>query len=68
MILLDEIRARMAEVFSLNSYKLDHVTHGAIASAVVYGTMLDATPEQIESAVGMIISHYIPWRSTRSGH
>ena len=45
MILLDEIRGRLAEVFSLKSYKIDHVVHGAIASAVVYGNMLGATSQ-----------------------
>jgi hypothetical protein len=30
MILLDEIRGRLAEVFSLKTYKIDHVVHGAI--------------------------------------
>jgi 2-methylcitrate dehydratase len=67
MILLDEIRGRLAEVFSLKTYKIDHVVHGAIASAVTYGAMLGATPDQIESALGMVISHYIPWRSIRAG-
>ncbi len=67
MILLDEIRGRLAEVFSLKSYKIDHVVHGAIASAVVYGTLLEATPLEIEHAVGMVVSHYIPWRAIRAG-
>jgi 2-methylcitrate dehydratase len=67
MILLDEIRGRLAEVFSLKTYKIDHVVHGAIASAAVYGAMMKATPEQIEHAIGMVVSHYIPWRSIRSG-
>ena len=35
MCLLDEIRGRLAEVFSLKSYYIDHVVHGAIASAAV---------------------------------
>ena len=67
MILLDEIRGRLAEVFSLKSYKIDHVVHGAIASAATYGAMLGATPEQIESAIGMVVAHYIPWRAIRAG-
>ena len=67
MILLDEIRGRLAEVFSLKSYKIDHVVHGAIASAAVYGAMLGATAEQIESAIGMSVAHYIPWRAIRAG-
>lgn len=67
MILLDEIRGRLAEVFSLKTYKIDHVVHGAIASAVTYGAMIGATTEQIESAVGMVVAHYIPWRAIRAG-
>jgi 2-methylcitrate dehydratase len=67
MILIDEIRGRLAEVFSLKSYKLDHVVHGAIASAAAYGAMMGATPEQIESAIGMTVAHYIPWRAIRAG-
>lgn len=67
MILLDEIRGRLAEVFSLKTYKIDHVVHGAIASAVVYGTLLEATPLEIEHAVGMVVAHYIPWRAIRAG-
>jgi 2-methylcitrate dehydratase len=43
MILLDEIRGRLAEVFSLKTYKIDHVVFGAIASAIVYGALLGAT-------------------------
>lgn len=67
MVLLDEIRGRLAEVFSLKSYKIDHVVHGAIASAAVYGALMGATPAQIESAIGMFVAHYIPWRAIRAG-
>ncbi|MCH8151145.1 MAG: MmgE/PrpD family protein [Planctomycetes bacterium] len=67
MVLLDEIRGRLAEAFSLKSYKIDHVVHGAIASAATYGAMLGAAPQQIESAIGMVVAHYIPWRAIRSG-
>lgn len=67
MILIDEIRGRLAEVFSLKSYKIDHVVHGAIASAATYGAMMGATAEQIEHAIGMTVAHYIPWRAIRAG-
>jgi 2-methylcitrate dehydratase len=67
MVCLDEIRGRLAEVFSLKTYKIDHVVHGAIASAAVYGAMRGATAEQIESAIGMFVAHYIPWRAIRAG-
>jgi 2-methylcitrate dehydratase len=67
MVLIDEIRGRLAEVFSLKSYKIDHVVHGAIASAAGFGAMLGATAEQIESAIGMVVAHYIPFRAIRAG-
>lgn len=67
MVLLDEIRGRLAEVFSLKTYKIDHVVHGAIASAATWGAMNGATPEQIESAIGMFVAHYVPWRAIRAG-
>lgn len=51
MILSDEIRGRLCEVFSLKTYKIgknwwyivDHVVHGAIASACTYGALMGAT-------------------------
>lgn len=67
MVLLDEIRGRLAEVFSLKSYKIDHVVHGAIGSAATYGALLGATAEEIESAIGMFVAHSIPWRAIRAG-
>jgi 2-methylcitrate dehydratase len=67
MVLLDEIRGRLAEVFSLKTYKLDHVVHGAIGSAATYGALMGANAEQIESAIGMFVAHYIPWRAIRAG-
>ncbi|HXT58024.1 MAG TPA: MmgE/PrpD family protein [Pirellulales bacterium] len=67
MLAIDEIRGRLAEVFSLKDHKIDHVVHGAIASAVVYGAMLGASVDQIESAVGQVVAHYIPFRAIRAG-
>ncbi|MBC8064268.1 MAG: MmgE/PrpD family protein, partial [Chlorobia bacterium] len=67
MVCLDEIRGRLAEVFSLKTYKIDHVVHGAIGSAATYGALMGATAEQIESAIGMFVAHYIPWRAIRAG-
>ncbi len=67
MVLLDEIRGRLAEVFSLKSYKIDHVLHGAIASAATFGAMVGATAEQIESAIGMVVAHHVPFRAIRAG-
>ena len=67
MVLVDEIRGRLAEVFSLKTYKIDHVVHGAIASAAVYVALHGGTPGQAESAIGMFVAHYIPWRAIRAG-
>jgi 2-methylcitrate dehydratase len=67
MILLDEIRGRLAEVYSLTNHKIDHVMHGSIASATVYGAMLGTSPDIIENAIGMLVSHYVPFRAIRSG-
>jgi 2-methylcitrate dehydratase len=67
MVLIDEIRGRLAEVFSLKSYRIDHVVHGAIASAAVYAALHGGSAEQIESAIGMFVAHYIPWRAIRAG-
>mgnify|MGYP002622579036 CR=1 FL=1 len=67
MILLDEIRGRLAEVFGLKDHKIDHVVHGGIASAATYGAIMGATPEQIESAIGILVAHYIPFRAIRAG-
>jgi 2-methylcitrate dehydratase len=68
MATLDEIRGRLAEVFALNRHKIDHVVHGAIASAAVYGAVLGATVDQIESAIGLVVAHYVPFRAIRAGH
>ena len=67
MILVDEIRGRLCESFSVKLYKIDHVALGAIASIATYGALLGATPEQIEQAIGIFCSQYIPFRAIRSG-
>ncbi|MCI0361406.1 MAG: MmgE/PrpD family protein [Planctomycetaceae bacterium] len=67
MLLVEEIRCRLGEVFALKDHKLDHVLHGAIASAAVYGAVLGATAEQIESAIGLTVAHYVPFRAIRHG-
>lgn len=68
MTVLDEIRGRLAEVFALKNHKIDHVLHGAIASAAVFGAVLGATVDQIESAIGLVVAHYVPFRAIRAGH
>ena len=68
MLLIDEIRGRLAEVFALRKYSIDHVHHGAVGSAIAYAAALGATEEEIESAIGMVVAHYVPFRAIRAGH
>ena len=67
MVLIDEIRGRLAEVFPLRKYGIDHVHHGAVACAAAFTTALGGCPLQIESAVGLVVAHYVPFRAIRAG-
>jgi len=68
MLLIDEIRGRLAEVFALRKYAIDHVHHGTVACAAAYTATLDGSEDQIESAIGMAVAHYVPFRAIRAGH
>ena len=68
MLLVDEIRGRLAEVFALRKYAIDHVHHGAVAAAATDAAALGGTAEQVESAIGMVVAHYGPYRAIRAGH
>jgi 2-methylcitrate dehydratase len=68
MLLIDEIRGRLAEVFALRRYAIDHVHHGTVACAAAYAAALGGTEDQIESAIGMAVAHYVPFRAIRAGH
>src|SRR5690606_25486196 len=67
MLAIDEIRGRLAEVFSLKTYKIDHVLHGAIASAAVYAPLCRAHVDLFESAIGLVLAPYVPFRAIRHG-
>jgi len=68
MLLIDEIRGRLAEVFPLRKYAIDHVHHGAVASAAAFAAALGGEVDAIESAIGMVVAHYVPYRAIRAGH
>ncbi len=58
MILVDEIRGRLAEVFSLKTYKIDHVVHGTLRySSVLYCTVVFCTT--LHCTVSVIIALHI---------
>ena len=67
MILLDEIRGRLNESFDINEYHVDNDLFGGIASTIVYGALLKATPEQISEAINLYIGNYTPWRAIKTG-
>ncbi len=68
MLLIDEIRGRLAEVFALRRYAIDHVHHGTVACAAAFTAALGGSEKQIESAIGMAVAHYVPFRAIRAGH
>jgi 2-methylcitrate dehydratase len=68
MLLIDEIRGRLAEVFALRKYAIDHVHHGTIACAAAFTAALGGDEDQVESAIGMAVAHYVPYRAIRAGH
>ena len=68
MLLIDEIRGRLAEVFPLRKYAIDHVHHGTVACAAAFTAALGGDEDQIESAIGMAVAHYVPFRAIRAGH
>ena len=68
MLLIDEIRGRLAEVFALRKYAIDHVHHGTVATAAAFAAAHGGSEDQIESAIGMAVAHYVPFRAIRAGH
>jgi len=68
MLLIDEIRGRLAEVFPLRTYAIDHVHHGTVACAAAFTAAVGGDEDQIESAIGMAVAHYVPFRAIRAGH
>jgi 2-methylcitrate dehydratase len=68
MLLIDEVRGRLAEVFALRKYAIDHVHHGTVACAAAFAAALGGNEDQIESAIGMAVAHYVPFRAIRAGH
>lgn len=45
MILLDEIKNSLSLGVSFRKYHIDESIHGAIASIVTYGTLIEASEE-----------------------
>ena len=67
IILLDEIQTRLAEASPFRKHGIDDGIYAAIASTVTYGALMGGTAEQIESALGILVAHYVPYRAPRNG-
>jgi 2-methylcitrate dehydratase len=68
MILLDEIRSGLAELFKLRELSINPVINGAIASCITFGKLIEASSDQIELALNLMITHYIPFNANFLGN
>lgn len=62
-----EIQCRLCDAASLRAGGWDHVTYGALSSAVAAGKLWDLSPEQLEHALGIAGVCNITTRQTRTG-
>ncbi len=66
-IAVDTVRGRLAEVFSLKTYKIDHTLYGAMATAAVATALWGGSVEQVARAISAVLIHATPWRAIRAG-
>ncbi len=62
-----EIQCRMCDAAGLRASGWDHVTYGAISSALLAGKLMGLSEEQLEHAVGLAGVCNISTRQTRTG-
>lgn len=62
-----EIQCRMCDAASLRAGGWDHVTYGAISTALLSGKLWDLSEEQLEHALGLAGVCNITTRQTRTG-
>lgn len=62
-----EVQCRLCDAASLRARGWDHVTYGAISTALVAGKLLGLTPEQMLHALGLAGVPNIALRQTRVG-
>jgi 2-methylcitrate dehydratase len=66
-VLAYEIQCRFCDAASLRKYGVDHVTYGAISSAVAAAKLMRLDPARIAHAVGIAGVCNVALRQTRSG-
>ncbi len=62
-----EIQCRLCDAASLRAGGWDHVTYGALSTAVLAGKLWDLTEDQLEHALGLAGVCNITTRQTRTG-
>jgi 2-methylcitrate dehydratase len=66
-VLAYEVQCRFCDAASLRTHGIDHVTYGAISSAVAAGKLMGHTVEQLVHAIGIAGVCNVALRQTRSG-
>lgn len=66
-ILAYEIQCRLCDAASLRKHGIDHVTYGAISSAIAAGKLLGLDATRLRHAIGIAAVCNIALRQTRSG-
>lgn len=66
-VAVDTIRGRLAEVFALRNYYIDHVLHGGIATAAVATALFGGSAEQVAQAISIPLFNAVPTRAIRAG-
>lgn len=67
MILLDEIRLALTRCIKLSNIRVSTDLLGGLSSIVVYGTLIEASEKQIETALGLYCSQFIPYNTVFQG-
>jgi 2-methylcitrate dehydratase len=66
-VLAYEVQCRLCDAASLRKHGIDHVTYGAISSALAAGKLLRLDPARLTHAVGLAGVANVALRQTRSG-
>ncbi len=66
-VLAYEIQCRFCDAASLRKHGIDHVTYGAISSAVAAGKLMKLDVERLSHAIGLAGVCNVALRQTRSG-
>src|SRR5439155_22987934 len=66
-VLAYEVQCRLCDAASLRKHGIDHVTYGAISSAIAAGKLLQLDPVRLSHAIGLAGVANVALRQTRAG-